>query len=83
MRDTELMKLYEEETGNLAVKDGEVTTEFKKWRKNRIKEREREKRKQELIKVEKQREVKEEFEENCVKIHMGRDIWVGFQVIFS
>ncbi len=63
MRDTELMKVYEEQTGNLAVIDGEVTTEFRKWRKKRIREKEKQERKKELIKVEKQRELKEEFEE--------------------
>lgn len=63
MRDTELMKLYEEQTGNLAVIDGEITSEFKKWKNKRLKEKVKQQRKQELGKIEKQREVKEKYDE--------------------
>lgn len=62
MRDTELMKLYEDQTGNLAVIEGEITDEFKQWRNKKRKEKIKEERKQELIKIEKQREIKEDYD---------------------
>jgi len=63
MRETELMNLYEEQTGNLAIIDGEITDSFKKWKNKKLKEKVKQKRKEELIKVEKQREVKQEYDQ--------------------
>ncbi|TFF98457.1 MAG: ABC transporter ATP-binding protein [Promethearchaeota archaeon] len=56
------MKLYEDQTGNLAVIEGEITDEFKQWRNKKRKEKIKEERKQELIKIEKQREIKEDYD---------------------
>lgn len=63
MRETELMNLYEEQTGNLAIIDGEITDGFKQWKNKKLKERVKQKRKEELVKVEKQREVKQEYDQ--------------------
>jgi len=64
MRETELMKEYEEETGNLAVIDGEITTNYENWKQKKIKEKIKEKRKQELVSSQRARKkIKEQFDQ--------------------
>ncbi len=64
MRETELMREYEEETGNLAVIDGEITTKYENWKNMKIKEKIKEKRKQELLSSKQTRKkIKEEFDQ--------------------
>jgi putative ABC transport system ATP-binding protein len=63
MRETELMKEYEEATGNLAVQDGEITSKYKKWKQEKVKEKIKKKRKKELVRSQKAKKVKEQYDQ--------------------
>jgi putative ABC transport system ATP-binding protein len=64
MRETELMREYEEETGNLAVIDGEITTNYENWKQKKIKEKIKQKRKQELVSSQRTRKkIKEQYDQ--------------------
>ncbi|TXT67173.1 MAG: ABC transporter [Promethearchaeota archaeon] len=64
MRETELMKQYEEETGNLAIIEGEITSKYRDWKSRKHKQKTKEKRKQELEQAQKtSKKIKEQFDQ--------------------
>ncbi|MBD3196284.1 MAG: ATP-binding cassette domain-containing protein [Candidatus Lokiarchaeota archaeon] len=49
------MEKYENETGNLAIWNGEVSKDFRKWKKNKKKEQKKKEKKQELLSSKKEK----------------------------